>query len=149
MSTRKKLDPELKREVIEEDWGDDPHSFAFIPQQIEADWHEKWGPLLEGFPLNILFAAIRNDAQTGQQSVAEVCYSPDLATFREDSERKELCYFTKPMNAYFVRVIFETKTGRWQTEKYKGETVIRSALGSTFDQVMLHTTMDAPELDEH
>jgi len=53
------------------------------------------------------------------------------------------------MNAYFVRVIFETKTGRWQTEKYKGETVIRSALGSTFDQVMLHTTMDAPELDEH
>lgn len=65
MSTRKKLDPELKREVIEEDWGDDPQSFAFIPQQIEADWHEKWGPLLEGFPLNILFAAIRNDAQTG------------------------------------------------------------------------------------
>jgi len=109
------VSPELEPEVIEEDGGDDPHSFAFIPQQIEADWHEKWGPLLEGFPLNILFAAIRNDAQTGQQSVVEVCYWPDLATFREDSERKELCYFAKPMNAYFVRVIFETKTGRWQT----------------------------------
>ena len=42
------MSPELKPEVIEEDGGDDPHSFAFIPQQIEADWHEKWGPLLEG-----------------------------------------------------------------------------------------------------
>jgi len=72
------VSPELKPEVIEEDGGDDPHSFAFIPQQIEADWHEKWGPLLEGFPLNILFAAIRNDAQTGQQSVVEVCYWPDV-----------------------------------------------------------------------
>ena len=40
------MSPELEPEVIEEDGGDDPHSFAFIPQQIEADWHEKWGPLL-------------------------------------------------------------------------------------------------------
>jgi hypothetical protein len=40
------VSPELEPEVIEEDGGDDPHSFAFIPQQIEADWHEKWGPLL-------------------------------------------------------------------------------------------------------
>jgi hypothetical protein len=147
VSKRKKID-QLEPQLIDENWDNEPHSFAFIPQQIEADWHEKWGPLLKGFPLNILFAAIRNDAQTGQRSVVEACYWPDLATFREDSERKEICYFTKPMNAYFVRVVFEKKTGRWRTEKINGETVIRSAFGRTFDEAMLHTTMTGLEPDE-
>jgi hypothetical protein len=144
----KKVDPEFEPKMIEDDWDDRSHFFGCTPHQIEADWHEKWGPLLEGFPLNILFATIRNDAQTGQQSVVEVCYWPDLATFREDAERKEICYFTEPMSAYFVRVILEKKTGRWQTQKFKGETVIRSAFGSTFDGAMLHTTIDGPEPDE-
>src|SRR5215469_5792943 len=64
VSKGNRADPELEPQV-EEDWGDEQHFFGYIPQQIEADWHEKWGPLLEGFPSNILFAAIRNDAQTG------------------------------------------------------------------------------------
>jgi hypothetical protein len=50
VSKRKKID-QLEPQLIDENWGDEPHSFAFIPQQIEADWHEKWGVLLEGFPL--------------------------------------------------------------------------------------------------
>ena len=148
MSKRKKIDPEFEPEVIDEDWDDEPHSFAFIPQQIERAWHEKRGVLLEGFPLNILFAAIRNDVETGQQPVLETCYWPDLATFREDPERKEICYFTKPMNAYFVRVILEKKTGEWQTQKFKGEELIRSAFGRTFDEAMIHTTLTGLEPDE-
>jgi len=147
VSKRKKTDPEFEPEVIDENW-DDEHFLAFVPQQIEADWPEKWGPLLKGFPLNILFAAIRNDAQTGQQSVAKACYWPDRATFREEREQKQICYFTEPMNAYFVRVVFEKTTEKWRTEKVKGETVIRNAFGSTFEQVMLHTTIDGPEPDE-
>ena len=85
MSKRKKTDPEFEPEVIDENW-DDEHFLAFVPQQIEADWPEKWGPLLKGLPLNILFAAIRNDAQTGQQSVAKACYWPDRATFGDSDE---------------------------------------------------------------
>ena len=52
------------------------------------------------------------------------------------------------MKSYFVRVIFEKQTRRWQAEKYKGEKLIRSAFGSTFDGAMLHTTMGGPEADE-
>jgi hypothetical protein len=52
------------------------------------------------------------------------------------------------MNSYFVCVIFEKQTRRWQTEKYKGEKLIRSAFGSTFDGAMIHTTMDGPEPGE-
>ena len=32
---------------------------ACVPQQIKADWDEKWGPLLAGFPLNIMYACVQ------------------------------------------------------------------------------------------
>ena len=59
-----------------------------------------------------------------------------------------MCYFSKLTNDYFVRVIFEKNSGRWQTEKFKGDTLIRSAFGSTFDGAMIHATMGGPEPDE-
>jgi hypothetical protein len=118
---------------------------AFVPSQIEA--RDGYDPLLEGFPLNIPFGGIIIDVQTGQESFVDVCYEPASETFREDAKRKEMCYVTKPKNGYVIRVIFEKKTGRWQTEKFKGKKLIRSSFGSTFDQVMIHTTMDGPEPD--
>ena len=32
---------------------------ACVPHQIEDEWHEKWGPLLAGFPVNIMYACVR------------------------------------------------------------------------------------------
>jgi len=61
VSKSRKAQPEFVPKVIEADDGDD--FVAFIPQQIGSDWHEKWGPLLEGFPLNILYAGITNKTQ--------------------------------------------------------------------------------------
>jgi len=57
-------------------------------------------------------------------------------------------YFSKPKNGYFIRVIFEKRTGRWQTKKFKGKKMIRSAFALTFEQAMINTTMDGPEPDE-
>jgi hypothetical protein len=94
------------------------------------------------------FAGITNDVQTKKQSIVDVCYWPAPATFHEDSERKEMCYSSKLTNDYFVRVIFEKNSGRWQTEKFNGKTLVRSAFGSTFDRAMIHTTMGGPEPDE-
>jgi hypothetical protein len=102
-------------------------------KQKTTTGHNSWD-----FPLNILFAGIRNDGQTGQQSLVDVCYEPAPETFREGSQRKEMCYFTKPKNGYFIRVIFEKATSGWQTEKFKGKKLIRSAFGSTFEQAMIH-----------
>lgn len=147
MSKGQKAEPEFVPKVIEADWDDSPHFFAFIPNQIEA--RDKYQPQLIGFPLNILFGGIGYDLQTGEESLIHVCYEPAQGTYRETSQRKEMRYFTTPMNGFSVRVIFNKKTGRWQTEKFKGERVIRSAFGSTFDQAMIHTTMDGPEPGEH
>ena len=78
-------------------------------------------------------AGIAKDTQTEQQSLVDVCYWPSPETFREDSDRKEMCYFTRPRNKYFVRVVFEKNTGRWQTEKFRGNKLIapRSVRRST------------------
>jgi hypothetical protein len=120
--------------------------FAFVTNQIEPQ--DGYESALAGFPLNILFAAVTNDARTGQQSVVDVCYEPAPETFREDSRQKALRYFTKRKNGYSIRVTFEKGTGGWGTEKFKGKKLVRSAEGSTFEQTMIHTTMDGPEPDE-
>ena len=139
--SKKKADPEFVPEVIEDDA---PGLMAaFVPSQIEAG--DGYDPRLIGFPLNILFAGITDD---GHQSLVDVCYEPAPETLREDSERKEMRYFTKPKNGYSIRVIFEKRTGRWQTKKFKGRKLVRTAFGSTFEQAMIHTTMNGLEAGE-
>jgi len=145
VSNRKKADhPEFEPEVID-DWDDEPHSFGFVPTEIEVN--DNYDQRFLGFPFNILFGGMALDPQTGQKSL-QVCYEPAPETFRENSHRKELDYFTTPQNGFFIRVIFEKKTGRWLTQKFKGEQLIRSAFGSTLDEAMIHTTIDGPEADE-
>jgi hypothetical protein len=51
-------------------------------------------------------------------------------------------------NPIYGAEVFEKATGRWLTEKFKGNELIRTAFGSTFDQAMGNTTMDGPEPDE-
>lgn len=146
MSKRKKADSEFVPEVIEDGSNDEPYFFAVVPNQIEAN--DNYDPALIGFPLNILFGRIARDPLSGEESPVRVCYEPAPETFRENGRQKEMRYFTTPTNGFSVRVIFDKKTGRWQTEKYKGEQIIGSASGSTFDQAMIHTTMRGPELGE-
>lgn len=136
-----KADPEFVPEVIEDDA---PELIAaFVTSQIEAG--DDYDPCLTGFPLNILFAGFPDN---GQQSLVSVCYEPAPETFKEDSQRKEMRYLTKPKNGYSMRVIFEKSSGRWLTKKFKGRKLIQTAFGSTFDQAMIQTTMNGPEPDE-
>jgi hypothetical protein len=55
-----------------------------VPHRIEADWDEKWGSLLAGFPLNIMYACVQR-AESDQSKMLGITasYEPDLATFRE------------------------------------------------------------------
>ncbi|HET6180269.1 MAG TPA: hypothetical protein VFE61_25330, partial [Candidatus Sulfotelmatobacter sp.] len=45
---------------------------ANIPQQIEADWNENYAHLA-GFPLNIMFTGVRQQADGSKRMVA-ACY---------------------------------------------------------------------------
>ena len=111
---------------------------AFIPQQIHPSSHEEWGPKLAGFPLNLAYAKGRN-SDTGSNLESAV-YWLDPGTYREDSDQREMCYFTKRPNGYQVRVIYNRNRGDWQTEKFRGDSVICYAVGPTFDQAMTGNT---------
>jgi hypothetical protein len=141
--SRKRADAEFVPKVIEADWGNGPDFFAFVPSQIEPQ--DGYDSRLIGFPLNVVFSG---PIDGGQQSPVEVCYVPVPETFRENSERKEMFYVTRPKNCYSIRVIFEKATGQWRTEKFKGKKLIQTAFGKTLDQAMLHTTMGGLEPGE-
>ena len=122
---------------------------ACIPHEIEADWHEKWGPLLAGFPVNIVYACVQK-AESDQSKLLGItaCYEPALGTFRETKKTRELTYLNREGGIYRVRVVLNIKSGRLETFKYKGKKLVASASGVSFESVMVHTTLVGIERDE-
>ena len=123
---------------------------ACVPHQIEADWHEEWGSLLLGFPVNIVYA-LAPSAESDQNKILAIitaCYEPALATFRETKKTRELTYFNREGGTYRVRVLLNKKSGRLETFKYKGKKLIASASGRDFDSAMVHTTLVGIERGE-
>jgi len=95
---------------------------ACVPQKIEADWDEKWGPPLAGFPLNIMYACVQR-AESDQSKMLGItaCYEPDLATFRETTKTRTMTYCNSEGGTYSVRVVLDRASGRLETFKYKGK----------------------------
>ena len=122
---------------------------ACVPQKIEADWHEKWGPLLAEFPLNIVYARVQR-AQSDQSKMLGItaCYEPALGTFRETKKTRELTYFNREGGTYRVRVVLHRASGRLETFKCKGEKLVARASGRDFESAMVHTTLAGIEQDE-
>jgi hypothetical protein len=113
---------------------------ACIPQQIEPSW-EKWGLKLAGYPMNIAYVRGLNRKASASQ-LELVCYWFDPGTYRDDSQRREMWYFTRPRSGYSIRVVLDREVGRWETYKFKGDALLRLAEGSTFDGAMMQTTRE-------
>jgi hypothetical protein len=111
-----------------------------IPHQIEADWDEKWGPLLAGFPLNIQYAAVIPRTNK-EPAIITALYEPDLDTFRETETARKITYINTRGGNFRVEVILQKGSSRLDTFKYEGEKLIAEATGSDFDGAMLQTTM--------
>ena len=122
---------------------------ACVPQQIEADWDEKWGPLLAGFPLNIVYASAQS-AESDQSKMLGItsCYEPDLATFRETKMTRTMTYRNSEGGTYRVRVVLNKASGRLHTFKYKGQKLVARVSGRDFESAMVHTTLVGIEKDE-
>ena len=120
---------------------------ACVSHQIEADWHEKWGPLLAGFPLNIVYA---QTAESDQNKIVGItaCYEPDLATLRETKKTRTMTYCNSEGGTYRVRVVLHRTSGRLETFKYKGRKLVARASGMNFESAMAHTTLVGIEKDE-
>ena len=123
MSASKENEPKRREEI------------GFIPYQIETPAH------LAGFPRNILFA--REQAPDGGY-LGQVCYYPDSDSLVEDDETKRMAYYRPESSPYWMMVIYEKKTGGWQTFKYRDEQTVQSASGRTFKWALFHTTICGP-----
>jgi hypothetical protein len=121
---------------------------ASIPHQIEAEWDEKWGPLLAGFPLNIVYAQTAESDANKMLGIITASYEPDLTTFRETKKTREMMYLSREGGTYCVRVVVDRASGRLETFKYKGEKLVAQASGRDFQSAMLHTTLIGIEEDE-
>ena len=132
--------------MSENEFGD---FIACIPHEIEADWHEKWGPLLAGFPVNIVYACVQR-AESDQSKMLGItaCYEPDIATFRETKKARELTYFNREGGIYRVRVVMNRASGLLETFKCKGKKLVACASGRDFESAMVHTTLVGIERDE-
>jgi hypothetical protein len=118
-----------------------------IPHQIEADWDDKWGPLLAGFPLNIQYAAVTPHANK-KPAIITALYEPDLDSFRETETARKMTYFNTQGGNFRVEVSLQKGSLRLDTFKYEGEKLIAAATGSDFDTAMLQTTMIGIQKDE-
>jgi hypothetical protein len=130
--------------MSENEFGD---FIACVPHQIEADWHEKWGSLLAGFPLNIVYTHIESD-ESKMLGIITACYEPDLATFRETKKTRTMKYCNSEGGTYRVRVVLHRTSGRLETFKYKGRKLVARASGLNFESAMVHTTLLGIEKDE-
>jgi len=122
---------------------------ACVPHQIEADWDEKWGPLLAGFPVNIMYACVqRTESDQSKMLGITACYEPDLTTFRETTKTRTMTYRNSEGGTYRVRVVLHRASGRLETFKYKGQKLVARASGMSFENAMVHTTLVGIEKDE-
>ncbi len=121
---------------------------ACVPHQIDASLDAEWGPRLAGFPVNIAYTRGLNHEAPSKSQLEQVLYWFHSGTYIEDSEHREMCYFTKHPNGYHVRVVFNKSRSNWQTEKFKGDELVCSAAGATFDGAMMQTTMVGAEVGE-
>jgi hypothetical protein len=113
-----------------------------VPQQIQADWDEKWGPLLAGLPLNIMYACVqKTESDQSKMLGITACYEPDLATFRETTKTRTMTYRNSEGGTYRVRVVLHRASGRLETFKYKGQKLVARASGRDFESVMVQTTL--------
>jgi hypothetical protein len=111
---------------------------AFVPHQIEADWDGKWGPLLAGVPVNIMYACVQKvESEQSKMLGITACYEPDLATFRETKMTRTMTYRNSEGGTYHVRVVLNKASGRLDTFKYKGEKLVARATGRDFESVMV------------
>lgn len=120
-----------------------------LPCPIEPDWNEKWGPLLAGFPVQLVYRGIRrrND-DTRRPIVARANYFFDPGSFLEDDSKKQMRYIPRLPSDYYVDVVWKKQDECWETSKFKGDRLIAVADGNTFEGAMIHTLLIGLQPDE-
>ena len=92
-------------------------NFVTNPQRetFAADWHPQLGDGLAGFPRCVAFPA---------QAGGELCW-PDFATFIEDSDCRQMMYYSAAPSEFSVFVVFEKDDSKLLCRFYCDNEVLR------------------------
>jgi hypothetical protein len=100
-----------------------------LPIPFDTDWHHQLGTKLVVFPRNICF----------RNGPLQLDYWPDLTTFTEDFETRQMMYYPPSAHSFSICVLFNKQSGTWETVKYCDDVVFQHSTGDTFEAVMLRT----------
>jgi hypothetical protein len=89
----------------------------------------------------------RND-DTQKLIVVKSRYSFDPATFFETSDGKEMRYQSQLSSVFYVDVLCEKSSWRWETFKCEGNQVLFHATGKDFEQAITNTLAAGLHPDE-
>jgi hypothetical protein len=113
-----------------------------LPSPIQADWDQKWGQLLAGFPVELVYSSTSPPVENGRTPVVRKArYAFDPGSFLEDAQKKEMHYFPCLPSKHYAVVTWEKAARRWQTRKFDGDRLIAEATGATFERAMIHTLL--------
>ena len=89
----------------------------------------------------------RND-ETRKPIVVKARYSFDPATFFETGSTKEMKYLSRLASDFYVDVVWNKLTKRWQTFKCEGNRLLFYAAGADFEKAMRDTLAVGLQPDE-
>jgi hypothetical protein len=120
-----------------------------LPCRIQPFWDEMYSPVLVGFPVQLVYVGVRprND-DTQKLIVMKSRYSFDPATFFETSKGKEMRYQSQLSSAFYVDVLWEKSSRRWETFKCQGNELLFHAKGKDFELAMKNTLAAGLHPDE-
>jgi hypothetical protein len=120
-----------------------------LPISIQPFWDEKYSPVLAGFPVQLVYIAVRprND-EARKPIVVKARYSFDPGSFFEDASEKEMRYVSNLPSDFHVDVGWEKTSKRWRTCKFEGRRPLFYATGEDFGAVMRKTLAIGLQPDE-
>ncbi|WP_348263247.1 hypothetical protein P8935_01515 [Telmatobacter sp. DSM 110680] len=113
---------------------------CLLPEVIQPHWR---GPaaLLAGFPIVIHFIGLPSVANPGAaQFLIASCYWFDLATYREDDERRTMLYTSRPQDDIYLELTYWKRKQAWEGFKYRGNEWILSAKGTDLNSFIVQLT---------
>ncbi len=121
---------------------------ACIPRQIRAEDNPRHAHLAD-FPANLVYSHIDPPRTAdAMPSVSGSVYVPDVSSYREDDETRELRYLPREESPYSVRVVYEKATGWWAVFKLRGTAIVATSRGADFRSAMTHATLVGIAEDE-
>lgn len=105
--------------------------YAFCPTHLEIEGR----PELSVFSYNVMFQTILDS-----ETVITALYYPELKTYKESEETKEMKFRNEYNDKYWLKIIYHKRNGWYSGMKYRGKVFAGGGNGKDFRLFFFHLT---------